>query len=464
MSQNRTAALESHQATSPPETADATIYPLPFNAFEYYLWADDRTQYPSVFFIRLECRGHLDREAFEQSLQLTYARHPLLTARFECDRRGWPHYFPGKAAPVEWVDEAGSCRAASGVVCEPAHRPPLHVRISREEDLNIMSFAFHHIAVDGLGGFQFIADLMVAYAHLTTGSSEPLPWYPLKPRLLANRGGHKLSDRRLKLVDLLRVARLSWSLLFQRVAVVSDHGQAPAASDGNAGPEFLVHTLSESETTALARVARNLSVRLHDLLLRDYFLMLSDWNRGTAETRRPIRVLVPTNMRRKEDYRAPAANAFGYAFVTERAKSCGDRGELLRSISNEMAYIKRVKSGIYYKATLWLMCIWPRLLHQSLSRSGAFATGVFTNLNAGFDHVPLPWREGRRAAGDLVVEAGYGAGPIRPETRVSLAVHTYAGRMSVAVLSDGQCFSPEQQRGLLAGYLDKLRVTAESGT
>ena len=46
------------------------------------------------------------------------------------------------------------------------------------------------------------------------------------------------------------------------------------------------------------------------------------------------------------------------------------------------------------------------------------------------DHLPLPWHEGRRAAGELVLENGYGIGPIRPETRVCVAVHTYDERLT----------------------------------
>jgi hypothetical protein len=109
-----------------------------------------------------------------------------------------------------------------------------------------------------------------------------------------------------------------------------------------------------------------------------------------------------------------------------------------------------------------MFCIWPGLLRRSLERKWPFATAVFTNLNAGFDHMPLPWRNGRRTAGDLELESGYGAGPIRPETRISTAVHTYAGRMSVALVCDKQSFGLEQHRALLQAYLDKLRLTMNS--
>src|SRR5262249_24898969 len=103
----------------------------------------------------------------------------------------------------------------------------------------------------------------------------------------------------------------------------------------------------------------------------------------------------------------------------------------------------------------------PPLLRYSVRRKWTFATAVFTNLNAGFDHVPLPWRDGRRLAGDLVVEHGYGAGPIRPDTRLSLAIHRYAQRLTIALTCDHRVFNPQQQQALMQAYLEQLRRTME---
>jgi hypothetical protein len=252
-------------------------------------------------------------------------------------------------------------------------------------------------------------------------------------------------------------------LLFRRAAVVRTVSAGPAREDLAGPSRFLIHTLSEAQTAALTQVARSIPARLNDLLLRDYFLMLEQWNQGSAEARRPLRVLVPTNLRRKQDYRMPAANVFSYAFLTRRKADFQDRRGLLESLRAEMAMIRREKWGLYFEAGLRLVCVFPELLRWSLKRRWPFATAVFTNLGAGFDHVPLPWHEGRRRAGDLQVENGYGAGPIRPETRISLAVHTYAGRMSIAVMCDEELFSPEDQQRIMQAYLNQLDRTVELG-
>jgi len=63
-------------------------------------------------------------------------------------------------------------------------------------------------------------------------------------------------------------------------------------------------------------------------------------------------------------------------------------------------------------------------------------------------------------AGDLTIEAGYGAGPIRPETRVSIAAHRYAGRLSITLRGDSTVLSRAAQQEMLDNYLNRLRETA----
>ena len=127
----------------------------------------------------------------------------------------------------------------------------------------------------------------------------------------------------------------------------------------------------------------------------------------------------------------PAANVFGYAFISHYASQCHERESLLASIRDEMAAIKRDKRGLYYEAALRLICLWPAFLRWSLNRKWAFATAVFTNVGTSFDRMPLPTCDGRTVAGNLVLDIGAGAGPIRPGTRVSFAAFIYAGRLAI---------------------------------
>jgi hypothetical protein len=457
MPYNSTLAQHVGAAPRADERTSDALFPQRFTPFEYYYYLEHRPNYPSVFPVRVECRGPLDRQHFERAFEQTHRRHPFLSARIELDRRKWPLWVAGQPAPIDWSDEADSCDAKRVAPREPHG---LRLLVRREHDKIVLVFLFPHVAVDGLGAFQFLADLMVAYDHACSGEAGDPPWRPLERGLLDERDGHTMLNRHVKPMDFVRAARMSFSLLLRRAAVVSDRDVRPSpASDPGSPNDFLVHTLSERETAELSRVAGKLSVRLHDLLMRDYYLMLADWNRDTSESRRPIRVLIPINVRRKQDYRMPAANVFSYAFLARRADDCRERALLLDWIRAEMANIKRTGQGLLYEMGLRLLCLWPPLLRFNLNRRWAFATAVFSNLNAGFDHVPLPWRDGRRAAGQLILENGYGVGPIRPQTRVCCAVHTYAGRMSICFRCDRLHFDPKQQQALLDAYLARLRET-----
>lgn len=340
----------------------------------------------------------------------------------------------------------------------------MHVRVRQEGLATKFFFEFCHTAVDGLGAFQFIGDLFVAYSHACAGGVEPPAWRRLEPERLRDRDGHQTVDPK-KPGELWRIVKVHAPLSLRSAALVSADVTPPAARTAaqQVSDEFLVEHLSHEETKALARVAADKGVMLNDLLLRDYFLMLAEWNRSTAEARKPLRVMIPTNMRRRQDLRLPAANVFSYAFLTRAARECRDPVKLLHSIRDEMADIKREKRGLYYEAGLRLLCRWPSFVRWSLNRPTCFATAVFTNLSSGFDRVPLPSHDGCKIAGDLLFETGAGAGPIRPGTRSSFAAHNYAGRLAISAVCDAQVFSPAQQQALLAAYLSKLRETIAAG-
>jgi hypothetical protein len=439
-----------------------SLFPLRFTPFEFYYLLEDRPDYPSAFPIYLECRGTLDREAFARAFHLAHVRHPLLSADIELDKKQWPYWVAREPPTVRWTDDLRDCRSNSTAV---ASSSGLQLHVRQEGDKTRWMFLFHHCSVDGMGAFLFISDLFVAYAHCCSDSPDSPPPRALDSMRLRDRDGHQLFNRKIKLIDLVRLVRVNVPLNLRRAAVVSndERPQQNVATVGNASDD-LVHHLTEHETAELSRVASALSVMLNDLLVRDYFLTLSRWNRGSSEARRPIRVMVPTNLRRREDYRMPAANVFSFAFLTRRVRDCENRESLLASIRDEMAMIKRNRLGLYFEAGLRMFSAWPPLLAWSLKRKWTFATAIFSNLGTGLDNVPLPLRGGRRACGDLVFEGGSGAAPLRPGTRVSFAVHTYAGRLAICVRCDPQWLSPAQHRGILDAYVDQLCTTIASGS
>ncbi len=429
------------------------LFPLRFTPFEFFFLCDDRAAYRGIIPIEVKAEGHLDNGALGRAFSMAQARHPLLSARIQDDQKGWPWWSEGDPQQVVFEHDAEVPDPTGG---RSVAAVQLRVRVDGTRVRFL--FAFRHVAVDGLGAFQFISDVFLAYAHFSRGGSGPPSWRSLEPELLRERDRHQLFRRKLKVVDVWRMLRVHLPLSLRPAALVSD--QKPALASDSLAPslatDFLVEYLTEDETAALSRIAAKRAVMLNDLLLRDFFLMLAAWNRGTLQENGPLRIMIPTNMRVREDARMPAANVFSYAFVTLYASACRNRRQLLKTISADMAMIKRHKLGLYYEAGLRLFCRFPAFVRWSLNRKWAFATAVFTNLGSAFDHLPLPSKDRHKLAGDLILETGAGVGPIRPDTRLSFSAHSYAGRLSIGARGDASCFTPSQQHALLNSYVAHL--------
>ena len=140
-------ASPADRASDAAEDVSDCLFPLRFTPFEFYFLVEDRPDFPGVIPIKLECRGHLDRAALEQAYGLTHARHPMLSARVEPDRKGWPYWVAGSPEPIHWAD------GASGH-CQWRRSPGqgMQLEVCEEDDQIRFLFAFRHVAVDGLGG------------------------------------------------------------------------------------------------------------------------------------------------------------------------------------------------------------------------------------------------------------------------------------------------------------------------
>lgn len=432
------------------------LFPQRLTSFEYYFYVDERPEYPAFFPIQLQWQGHLNRSALEQAYRMAHGRHPLISARVVPPKFGRPSWQAGQPAPVTWSEDDACAKH------ERLHDSAggLRLFVDEQPDRVLMNFVFHHAAVDGLAAFQFVKDFLLAYDHLAFHRPGQPHWSRLEAEQLAKRHRMPLIRGREALRDLLKMTTISTRLLLERAAVLTAHRQQPLDIVEGAVPRFIVEHLSAEETAELSAVARERSVMLNDLLVRDMFLTLARWNEGSAEAKRPIRLLLPTNLRGKELLRMPAANMFGYAFLSRSGHALHDRGQLLQSLQDEIVAIKRERRARYFEAGLRLFCLCPPMLRWSTRRPWPFATAVFSNLGTSFDHLPFT----NHKCGELTFREGAGAPTIRPDTRAAFAVHTYAGRMAVCLRCDPLWFDDDEQHAMLGVYLQALRATIELRT
>jgi hypothetical protein len=434
--------------------------PLPLRAtpFEFYYLADHRPDYPTLFPIWLWLRGTLDRDAFQLALQSALARHPMLSARIRWDNRGWPWWVAGEPPGITWNPDPD--RDGEFDHFDLARKPGLKILARDSSDETVMSFVFHHACADGLAGLQLIGDILVAYHHFRAGKTDEPPWPALDPHRLRRRDEYGLADYKPRLMDAVNTLRAWAPLVLRRAAVVSAARKAPLVAPVDASLPFAQHWFSIAESKELANLARRLQGTVNDLLLRDLFCVLADWNQGSPDARRPIRILVPTNLRTKEDAAMPVANVLSFAFLTRSGPEIADRRRLWETIRDQTAAIRRWRLGLYFVGGLAIACKLPRFVRWFLNRRWPFATATLSNVGPVLGGLPLAADEtGRLICGNVLVERIGGVPPLRRDTRVGMVVLTYAGRLGLCLRSDPAWFSRDDQQRLLDLFVERIRAT-----
>jgi hypothetical protein len=201
--------------------------------------------------------------------------------------------------------------------------------------------------------------------------------------------------------------------------------------------------------------------------VRDLFVTLAEWNRQATSqrTRGWLRVLMPVDLRGRGDRLMSAANCMSYVPLNRRAEDCVDeRAEaLLAGLRDEARAARRSGLGRVFLGALDLLLA-SRVLSPMLAREQCLATAVLTNLGNPTHRFTarFPRHDGRVVAGDLRVDEIAGVTPLRPLTRASFAVGTYAGNLGVSLLADPRNFTHEDARRLLSAYTERIRDSIRS--
>jgi hypothetical protein len=229
-------------------------------------------------------------------------------------------------------------------------------------------------------------------------------------------------------------------------------------------PDIKRVILSEAITKQLREASRSQGVTLNDLLLRDMFLTIADWNKHATQgaNHRWLRILMPTNLRGSVNEAMPAANMVSLSFLTRHSTECRQSNALLDGIHDETSSIKQTDRRRYFirviEAAQELYGKMPPLLVGRRCR----ATVVLSNmgdLGQWFANT-FPHHSGRIVVGNLTLESITSAPPIRPNTTAAFLAYSYADRLNVNLLCDRQVFSSQQTEQLLHEYTDRLQETS----
>jgi hypothetical protein len=478
-----------HERLAKPTETTAAVR-LPLVAIEHYMLADDRTDYPMVFYARLALDRLPDREALTRAMAAAVEKHPLLSATvgpLEGRRRYWkwdvptePEIsWPGEPTPTEQLDIS--------------RRSGVRLRVEPTDDGVLLTFEFHHACCDGLGALAFIKDVLECYAAArngaegqgeATGGPAEEERHSVAVAQLATRGKFGIGPLRFLLrlpLELLGALGVLEFLLHRPQPLVGasqtspkrqrgcDEPDAPSLalranvdsrdSCASHWPRRFAHQFTQEETRALRTTASTAGATLNDLLVRELFLTVGAWIDELVPSKRGahIRVMVPVNLRTPRDTDLPATNVVAMINLDRRPRRWRNHRRMLRVLHWEMAAVKWARLGLTFIRAIQVTHYLMGKLQLLLAADKCQATCVLSNLGDPWRNWSLADADGRIVAGDVSVQQVELLPPIRALTALSIGVFTLGGRMTLAFHCDDRVLGDAEASELLGRYVERLR-------
>ncbi len=445
------------------------MFPLPLTCFEEYMLCDDRPAYPMTGVFRLRLSGFLDRNAFEAAVANAVERHPLLRATVSRKRRGRPKWIdhPDWRPNVQWQAEVSEYGFPHVDHIDVTQNPGTRVWVLDREDGHDVIIQAHHCCADALGMSMVFEDLLIGYALNLGMAEDEISLMDLDPRQLRERGTPGLSAWRfLKMAHKQAVGLLGVREFVTRspVPLAGPVCEIDEASSPSVFPAPRTHEFDPNETKRILATAKSHGVTLNDLLVRDLFLAEGAWRKkwSIGTDRDWLRFTIPMNLRSTANERMPMTNSVSMVFLDRQPHDFADSGRLLQGIREQMGLIKRLRLQYTFILSLAVSRLLPGGMSRKAGADKCQSTSCLSNLGPVLTRTPLPRREGRIVAGNVVLESVDYVIPLRPHLNAAFCVYTYAGRLRVLMHFDPRVIADEQSEDLLEMYIQQIRQTFES--
>ena len=430
----------------------------PLVPFQQLMLVDERPGHPMCFFLECMVDGPLQEQRLREAVQTAARRHPLLCSRVGF-RRGRPAWLEADVLPtVVWNPSA-----REGDPWRPfnLHRES-GVRIvvlSDGERRHRVVMQVHHSTCDGVAGCEFAGDLWAVYAGLESRAFTG----PRVARLKTT------GDRTRETPTANDMARETWafasfwpaSLAYvtnSLAPTMTDRPSAGSSRNDLRSPPYQSLEFDATATERLRLAASADGVTLNDSIVAAVMRAANAWN--TVAGRRPgnVRVTMPVNLR-QPGQREPANNNLGYAFLDRTAAECTNPKSLAASIAAATSWILDNHAAGAFLGAIHFLARWPWLLRLTTRLPLCISTVVVSNvgdpsrrMRSGVGRV-----DGRDAPADLIIQGFLGVPPLRPRTRASIGVTTYAGRLGLCCLCSAH---PDPHEGARR-FLDLIRQELE---
>lgn len=479
---NEALVIEPGQQTLPTESSfniPADLFPLPLTPFEQYVLLDDLPAQPMTAFVQLTFAGALESVRLEEALYQAVHRNPLLASRIRTDSKVWQWVYDASFRPsLESYEHRPPTHGGRVVPLDLRARPGVRVWHHPYSDGRWrLLFQFHHACADGIGMRRFVLDALAHYANSAVEAAveedgprqnsstvQHVRFERLDHLQLRSRGCLKHLTDTPPLVRLSTWQKIknSYYFFFQPPAPLLGARLSPIEPTVHADPEpVLSRILSLEESQAICRQAQEREVGLNELGLAILFRQCRAWQaqHGLAKPKRRIRLLMPFDIRTKDDLRLTAANRLSFAFLGRTHQQCEDWCSLLASIQAETKKIKDTRVYVDFLQGLALCQTKPRLFKWLLARCQHMATAVFTyggDIHRGLSRT-FKEEDGRLRVGDVLWEDVLAAPPSRSNTNIALGLCISRGRICISASWNREALTADEAKLFFDGYVDAWR-------
>lgn len=375
-------------------------------------------------------------------------RHPLVQAHVVSTGQRQLSWVPSEVPfQARWLDGDEALDFAACHAFDLQRETGLRLWVQQRGDEATIYTEFHHTCCDGAGGLAYMEDLFGLYAlAVNYGQPDASRLPPINPLKLKGRGRFHLPTFPLSLK-----LRSAWSDL-QHTLCLSLKSATPLATRPGGGPvtagsqpRFLSRQFDPACYRAVRSHAASVGVSLNDWLIQQLLLTIRDWNRDAGDSDHNwLRLLIPVNLRDRDDMDMSAANRLSYGFISRPGHRVGCDTDSLRSIASDGVWMRRagLPNRLLQKfAWLHATRAWPLVF----SPTRCLATAVFSNLGDPMRRFRLrfPRHGGLTQIGNLLLTSFEGTTALRPMTRAGLFVNTYGNRLTISIRFDPAAFAAE---------------------
>ena len=448
-------------------TTDEDVFPLPLSPFERYMVLDDTDAYPMSFVLIVRLKGNLQQEVFEESVVFALRRHPLLMSTIrKVGGQGWCWTPVDNPSPqMTWVENEEGLQPPDQERIDLTREIGLRIWVNKNSDVAELVFQFHHACTDGLGGVQFIGDMLADYGQKTAEEGAELPEIePIQIDRLKARShfGSDVCEKPSKKVSCpLMLSQKLFKLLRRQPVPLAASRNTNSIGTFLTFPAIVSRVIDRPVVQQMKVVAARKGVELNDLYLMEMFQTIREWNRrhGKGNDSQWLRIGMPTSLRTPLHDQMPAANVVSYMFLTRLASDCTNPDETLSDIHRRTSTIVNERQGRFIANGLKYVLKVPGLLWCLLRLNRCFTSVILTNVGDVRRQFTarFPLNKGRCVAGNVTLDVLTGAAPVRPNTRLSASIGMYAGNVYINMHCDPLSFTREQSEELADLFVERLK-------